>query len=722
MSTPSRTRGIKILKAVGSPLRIQILNHLFDKGPLTYTELVSALKLNANRDAGRFAYHLKSLLKADLVEADSNAKKYLLTDLGKMVVEAADRIDKKAFRPKNILIRSSRAAIEEFDPNKIANALMREARMPPDEAQKVAKEAEKQLLKAKTKYLTAPLVREIVNAILIDKGLEEYRHKLTRLGIPVHDVTTQLENQQPITQTAGQTVLREYTLLNALPRDIADAHLSGAIHIHNLETWILKPEETIHDVRHYFQHGINLDNMDPTKPAMPPPQNLTNALMIIFNMLIHAAKETENMQTLEYFNMFLAPYARGVDPVASKQALREFITALAQHVDTGLSIELSTPDHVGKETARIPKPAGKYADYKEETQQLASQILEVIEEQSLSKPLLNPRLIIKIRSETQTDPHAQALLLKAHKLAAETGTPYFSNHTDKTQKQTVHTPTGFKLDADLDNDWETDTLRTGLLGTVTINLPRAAVEAEKDKNRFHETLKERIEMAARALEIKHRALKQHSKTQLPFLTQQENGDQYYRIENAARIVNFTGITQAAEILTGNPLPEDKTQNLIEETAQTLTAYINKIGRKRGKRLLPATLPAAETNQRLATVDAERHGIGKIKYAGTRDKPYYTTIAHVIIQNDTSDPLQDKLENLRTGGNLTVIELDTIPTQPDRLMTVTKQMLDKKTEFFAYNLKQTYCTNCKKTSLGHMHKCPNCGSVATLTHYNRCANT
>jgi len=722
MSTPSHTRGIKVLKAVGSPLRIQILNHLSDKGPLTYTELVSALKLNANRDAGRFAYHLKSLLKADLVEADVKAKKYLLTDLGKIVVEAADRIDKKALRPKNILIRSSRAAIEEFDSNKIATALIREAKMPPEEAQKVAKEAEKQLLRAKAKYLTAPLVREIVNAILIDKGFEEYRHKLTRLGTPVHDVTTQLENLQPITQTSGQTVLKEYTLLNALPRDIADAHLSGAIHIHNLETWILKPTETIHDIRHYLQHGLNLENTDPTKPAMPPPQNLTTALTTIFNALIHAAKETETMQTLEYFNIFLAPYAQGADPASAKQALHQFIAAIGQHANTALSIELTTPDHVAKETARTPKPAGKFADFKEEAQQLASQILDIIAEQNLSKPLLNPRLIIKIRPETQTDPHAQALLLKAHKLASEAGTPYFSNHTDKTQRQIVHTPTGFRLDADLDNDWETDTLRTGLLGTVTINLPHAAVEAEKDKNRFHENLKERIEMAARALEIKHRALKQHAKTQLPFLTQQEDGDQYYRIENAARTINITGLAQAAEILTGNTLPDDRAENFIQETAQNITAYINKIGRKRGKRLHPATLPSAEANERLAALDAERYGIGKIRYAGTRDKPYYNTTTHLNIQNNAASPLQDKLENLRTGGNLTVIELDTKPAPPNQLMNMTKHLLAEKAGFFTYNLKQTYCTNCKKTSPGHVHKCPNCGSVATLTHYDRFAST
>ena len=62
-------RGVKILKAVSSPLRLQILNLLFDRGPLSYTELMGSLKMNPSRDAGRFAYHLKFLLKADLVEA-----------------------------------------------------------------------------------------------------------------------------------------------------------------------------------------------------------------------------------------------------------------------------------------------------------------------------------------------------------------------------------------------------------------------------------------------------------------------------------------------------------------------------------------------------------------------------------------------------------------------------------------------------------------------------
>ena len=190
---PQRARGVKVLKAVSSPLRLQILNLLFDKSALSYTELMNQLKMNPSRDAGRFAYHLKFMLKADLVEADVEAKKYYLTDLGKMVLDVADRVENKAFKPKGMLVRTSHLTLEEFDANKIANSLIKEAKVPAELAQKAAKETEKRLIKSKTKYLTAALIREVVNGILVEKGYDEYRHKLTRVGMPIHEVTAAIE-------------------------------------------------------------------------------------------------------------------------------------------------------------------------------------------------------------------------------------------------------------------------------------------------------------------------------------------------------------------------------------------------------------------------------------------------------------------------------------------------------------------------------------------------
>ena len=99
-------------------------------------------------------------------------------------------------------------------------------------------------------------------------------------------------------------------------------------------------------------------------------------------------------------------------------------------------------------------------------------------------------------------------------------------------------------------DWETDTLRTGSLGCVTLNLPRIALECEKDKNKFFELVRERFELAARAIGIKSAALKQFGRNSLPFLLRTGSGDVYFRLENSSRMINLAGFREAVEAFTG----------------------------------------------------------------------------------------------------------------------------------------------------------------------------
>ena len=157
-----RKSGLKVLKAASSSLRMQLLNTLVEKGPQSYTDLMKVLKLNPSRDAGRFAYHLKYLLNADLIEPDVDNKEYRLTELGKTMIQFTEDIQQQFFQRKKILVRTSRLAMEEFDRNKIVEALVKEANVPAFQAQKIARETEKRLLEFKTKYLTAPLLRRFV--------------------------------------------------------------------------------------------------------------------------------------------------------------------------------------------------------------------------------------------------------------------------------------------------------------------------------------------------------------------------------------------------------------------------------------------------------------------------------------------------------------------------------------------------------------------------------
>jgi len=734
MSLPHRARGVKILKAISSPLRLQILNLLFDKGALTYTELMNALKMNPSRDAGRFAYHLKFLLKADLVEPDSEAKKYYLTELGKMVIDVADRVEKKAVKPKGMLVRTSHFTLEEFDANKIAHSLIKEAKMPADLAQKTSKETEKLLLKAKTKYVTAPLIREIVNVILIEKGLEEYRHKLTRLGLPVHEVTAlieatdSIEDSETLLSTAGKTIFREYTLLNVFPRDIADAHASGALHINDLSTWVLKPNEVIHDLRFFLQNGLKMDNFDPLKLSGKPPETFEAALATAFSVLLLTRHQVNETQTFDFFNVFLAPYAKGIEPARIKQNLQQFLLNVNQHSNAAVALELKIPKFLADMPAIGPqgKIAGKYADFSEESLLLASLILELHEEQSSTKPVLNPKIIIKVNSETVSDEKASAVLLKAHSIAAGKGTLYFANMLQKDGANTAFSASGVKLDADLTEDWETDTLRTGCLGYATVNLPRIVHESEKDKTKFLDLLKERCELAARALGIKHRALKQYGKSTLPFLMQGTNGDTYFRLENCSSIINLAGLKEAVESFTGKSANQEESMKFAQEIAENTQTFIRKIGRKHGKRLFPAILHSPEASTRLAQLDIEKYGVAKVKFSGTREKPFYSTTRRLQLQTGNflsvpTDSLdwETKLKSLNSGGNLTIIDMNEAESKPEELLKLTVQLMQKQdAAFLTYNRKVTYCQNCRKSWFGELHKCPSCSSIGMLLTLDR----
>ncbi|MEM3640405.1 MAG: anaerobic ribonucleoside-triphosphate reductase [Candidatus Bathyarchaeia archaeon] len=721
-----------MLKAVSSTVRLHILNLLFDKGALSYTELMNLLKMNPSRDAGRFAYHLKFLLRADLVEADVESKKYRLTELGKMVIDIADEIEKKALRPKRMLVRTSRFALEDFDANKITDSLIKEADMPVELAQKIAKEAEKRLLKAKTKYLTASLIREVVNAILIEKGLEEYRHKLTRLGLPVHDIATLVAKSETIQgsafihEIAGKTVLEEYVLLNVLPRDIADAYLSGALHIDGLSYWILKPSEIVHDLRFFFQRGLNLEEIGVFQPYYPPPKNFESALFLVFNVILHSKKEIGETQNLEYFNVFLAPFIKGLEYEEIKETLRLFIFNISQHADVSLGLELVVPDFIAEENAFGPfgKHVGNYGDFIEESQILASLILEIFTEESICKPLFNPKIVVKMRPETFTNEKAKAMLLDAHSLTLKNGILYFANFLENGRKQSVYSTSGYRLDAYLNGDWEIDTLRTCTVGQVIVNLPRIVYECEKDKMKFSEILNERLEMAARALEIKHKTLKLHAKSLLPFLMQGANGDQYLRLENPPCLINLVGLKEVAEAFYEKNIYADaETLKFAYEILHHVLNFADKNGKKHEKRLLSVMIPKFEASERLAKLDIERYGVANVRFLGNREKPYYSTANRILLQNGDvalqSLKTEGELEKLCNGGKMTIVDLGETEHEANELMLFSKRLIENYgIGFFTYNRNLTYCSRCKKSWPKVLNKCLSCGCAGTLATFKR----
>jgi ribonucleoside-triphosphate reductase len=556
--------------------------------------------------------------------------------------------------------------------------------------------------------------------------------------LPVHEVTALIEakdrdkESESMLSTAGKTIFREYTLLNVFPRDIADAHASGALHVNGLSNWILKPNEVMHDLSYFLQNGLKMENLGAFKLSSEPPESFEAALAMAFSVLLLARQEVNENQTIDYFNVFLAPYTKGMEPARIKQNLRQFLLNVNQHVNAAFGLELKTPKFIADKPAVGPKgkTAGTYRDFTEESQLLATLIIEVHAEQSSPKPALNPKIIIKINGETLAEEKASATLLKAHSIAADKGTIYFANMLQYEKKNAAFSASGVKLEADLSEDWETDTMRTGCLGYVTINLPRIVYESEKDKTQVLNLLKERCELAARALGIKHRALKQYGKTSLPFLMQNTSGDAYFRLENCSSIINLAGLKEAVESFTGKSLNQEESLKFAEEIAQNAVAAVHKMGRKHGKRLFPAILHSPEASDRLAQLDIEKYGVAKVKFSGTRETPFYSTTRRLQLQTGNfayvpaeALDLEKKLRSLNAGGNLTIIDMNGLENKPEELLKLTTQLMQNQpVEFLTYNRKITYCQNCSKSWFGDLHKCPSCGSIGTLVTFDRFNST
>ncbi len=232
----------KLFKTLASPVRLSILKNL-NKQSLSYTELMKAVGMVKKSGSGKFAHHMHVLISSGLVRLNEKTKTYELSPQGSELVKSLENIRSALLSHDRLKVRRSGLFIERFDRNRIAQVLVEEAGMPPKTADKLARLAEEKLESLKIEYLTAPLIRELVNALLIDQGLEEYRHRLTRLGMPVHDVekllneTSAKHSFQLLVKRSSNAVFREYVLQSALPREAVDAYLSGDIDLCSVDTW-----------------------------------------------------------------------------------------------------------------------------------------------------------------------------------------------------------------------------------------------------------------------------------------------------------------------------------------------------------------------------------------------------------------------------------------------------------------------------------------------------
>ncbi|MDH5769663.1 MAG: anaerobic ribonucleoside-triphosphate reductase [Candidatus Bathyarchaeota archaeon] len=698
-------------------------------------------KLDPSQDAGKFAYHLRKLGRTSLIARDEKTKKYKITPLGEIVADFTKSLDEYAIKEgEGVFVRTSKLVMEEFDRNRIAEALIKEAGMSTKLASAIAEEVEERLLKLDVTHLTSSLIREFVNVILIEKGFQEYRHKLVRLGLPVYDVTQLInatdnsyQNVEAINKAAGESVLKGYTLLNVLPRSIADAYLSGMIHINNISSWILKPNELQHDLRPFLQKGFRSIQRG-SVVTFDPPNTFEAAISLTYNLIETSRMELAGEQAINYFNIILAPFVQGLSKEAIKRTLHLFILSLntlpsskGWPTEVTIGVDPSIPKNFEEANAFGPngKLVGSYGDYFNESQTILDSLLDIFCEGNTQGHVFTSNLIFNIGGKALKSGESESLLLKVHELSAKNGKPYFANLVPRWQKDALYFATGTRLASDWTKDWEIDTVRTGNLDIVVINLPRLAYEAQGNDNRFFELLEDRVKMAIEALQIKNHMIQdRRRRSLLPFLFQRIARKTYFRLKNASNLVSFIGLNEAVKIHTGDSLyGAGKNMDFAVKIIKNLSLHAKKLSQKLGLRILVSQVPSSEAAQRLAGLDVEKYGWGVVNTQGTKEAPYYTDLVAIPLEAKVSleDRLQieSELHPLTLGGHLSIIELEEPERDPENLLKMTKKICrSHNIGVFTYTRSFSYCKRCRRGFGGHPQKCPNCKSTNSLTYYSR----
>jgi len=168
------------------------------------------------------------------------------------------------FLPPMPKVRSSEGHIFDWDRSRIVAQIVKETRLVEEfygyvgatreQAEEIARTVEERIRKLGLRALSGPLIREIVNMTLLEQGMVQYRNVCTRVGTPVfdahlidvgrgfeaHDNANLQENAETSHKKKADKISKEQYLLQ-LPPELADRHLAGDLHIHDLEYFGSRP-------------------------------------------------------------------------------------------------------------------------------------------------------------------------------------------------------------------------------------------------------------------------------------------------------------------------------------------------------------------------------------------------------------------------------------------------------------------------------------------------
>ena len=527
-------------------------------------------------------------------------------------------------------------------------------------------------------------------------------------------------------------ITANYWLSEIYDHEIAEAHRSAAIHLHDLSMltgycagWSLKQ---------LIREGLG---GVPGKITSSPASHLSTLCNQMVNFLGIMQNEWAGAQAFSSFDTYLAPFVK-VDNLTQKevkQCVQSFIYGVntpsrwgTQAPFSNITLDWTCP----KDLENVPAIVGgkdmdfTYGECKKEMEMVNKAFIEImIEGDANGRGFQYPIPTYSITRDFDWSETENNKLL--FEMTAKYGTPYFSNYINSDMEPNDVRSMCCRLRLDLrelrkkSGGFFGSGESTGSVGVVTINLPRIAYLARDEKD-FYERLDKLMDISARSLKTKRTVITKLLDAGLYPYTKRYLGT----FDNHFSTIGLIGMNEVG--LNAKWLRKDlthaETQRFAKDVLNHMRERLSDYQEKYGDLYNLEATPAESTTYRFAKHDKEAYP--DIITANENGTPYYTNSSHLPV-GYTEDifsalDVQDELQTLYTSGTVFHAFLgEKLPDWRAAANLVRKIAENYKLPYYTMSPTYSVCRNHGYLT-GEQSVCPECGEktevYSRITGYYR----
>ena len=518
-------------------------------------------------------------------------------------------------------------------------------------------------------------------------------------------------------------ITANYWLSEIYDQEVADAHRSAAIHLHDLSMltgycagWSLKQ---------LIQEGLG---GVPGKITSSPAGHLSTLCNQMVNFLGIMQNEWAGAQAFSSFDTYLAPFVK-VDNLTQKevkQCIQSFIYGVntpsrwgTQAPFSNITLDWTVPADLQDQPAIV---GGKemdftYGDCKKEMDMVNKAFIEImIEGDANGRGFQYPIPTYSITRDFDWSETENNKLL--FEMTAKYGTPYFSNYINSDMEPSDVRSMCCRLRLDLrelrkkSGGFFGSGESTGSIGVVTINLPRIAYLA-KDEQDFYQRLDKLMDISARSLKTKRTVITQLLENGLYPYTKRYLGT----FANHFSTIGLIGMNEVglnAKWLQAD-LTHKRTQDFAIEVLDHMRERLSDYQEAYGDLYNLEATPAESTTYRFAKHDKEQ--FPNIITANENGTPYYTNSSHLPVGYTedifTALEIQDELQTRYTSGTVFHAFLgEKLPDWKAAATLVRKIAENHKLPYYTMSPTSSVCADHGYLA-GEQHVCPHCGKEAEV---------